>query len=40
MMCVECELEGNYQTRYYLEKTNTDFCPRHGFKQRTVEQTP
>jgi hypothetical protein len=33
-MCEECQNEGKYQTRYYLEKNNSDFCPTHGWKKR------
>jgi len=34
MMCEECQDEGRYQTRYYYEKTNSDFCPIHKWKKR------
>jgi len=35
MRCEECVNEGTFdQMRYYLEKTNSDFCPKHGFKKR------
>ena len=35
MMCEECfSLNGKHQARYFHEKTNSDFCPTHGWKKR------